>query len=120
MSAAAYGIAVKLDSFAILPCSAVNDAVASFTAQNLGAGKQERAFEGAKEGRKLAIIYVCFVFLTIFFFGGRLAGIFTDDTTVISAAGGYLKIACFMYFLYALCIRSRDFSKAAEARALCL
>ena len=120
VSAAAYGIAVQLDSFAILPCSAVNDAVASFTAQNLGAGKQERAFEGAKEGRKLAIIYVCFVFLTIFFFGGRLAGIFTDDTTVISAAGGYLKIACFMYFLYALVYPFQGFLKGSGSSGFVL
>ena len=64
--------------------------------------KEKRALEGAKEGRKLAVIYVCFVFLTIFFLGGNLAGIFTDEAEVILAASGYLKIACFMYFLYAL------------------
>lgn len=120
VSAAAYGIAVKLDSFAILPCSAVNDAVASFTAQNLGAGKEKRALEGAKEGRKLAVIYVCFVFLTIFFLGGNLAGIFTDEAEVILAASGYLKIACFMYFLYALVYPYQGFLKGSGSSGFVL
>lgn len=119
-SAAAYGIAVKLDSFAILPCSAVNDAVASFSAQNLGAGKAERALSSIKEGRKMAAVYVCAVFLTIFFFCGRLAGIFTDDAEVIEIAVGYLRIACFMYFLYSIVYPTQGFLKGCGSSAFVL
>ncbi len=113
VSAAAYGIAVKLDSFAILPCSAVNDAVASFAAQNLGADKEERALASAKDGRKLAIIYVCIVFAVIFFLGGRLAAIFTNETDVIYTTSMYLKIACFMYFMYASVYPLQGFLKGS-------
>ena len=115
-----YGIAVKLDSFAILPCSAVNDAVASFTAQNLGAGKSERALSGIKDARKIATVYVFAVFATILLFGTDLAGIFTDEAEVLSVAGGYLRIACFMYFLYAVVYPSQGFLKGSGCSAFVL
>lgn len=120
VSAAAYGIAVKLDSFAILPCSAVNDAVASFSAQNLGAGKSDRALRAVKDGKKLAVAYVCAVFVTIFFFGDKLAGIFTNESAVIAESYGYLRIACFMYFLYALVYPSQGFLKGSGCSAFVL
>jgi putative MATE family efflux protein len=120
VSAAAYGIAVKLDSFAILPCSAVNDAVASFTAQNLGAGKSDRALKAEKDGKKLALVYVCMVFITIFFFADKLAGIFTGEAAVIAEASGYLRIACFMYFLYAMVYPSQGFLKGSGNSAFVL
>lgn len=120
VSAAAYGIAVKLDSFAILPCSAVNDAVASFSAQNLGAGKESRAMEAVKDAKKLAVLYVCMVFTAIFFFAGTLAGIFTDEAAVIAETTGYLRIACFMYFLYALVYPSQGFLKGSGSSAFVL
>jgi putative MATE family efflux protein len=55
IATAAYGICAKLDSFAVLPCSAVNDAVASVTSQNLGVGQKERAMKGISTGRKLLL-----------------------------------------------------------------
>ncbi len=119
-SAAAYGIAVKLDSFAILPCSAVNDAVASFSAQNLGAGKEKRALSAITEGRKMAAIYVLAVFITIFFFCGKLAGIFTNDAEVIEIAVSYLRIACFMYFLYAIVYPAQGFLKGSGSSGFVL
>lgn len=112
-SAAAYGIAVKLDSFAILPCSAINDAVASFSAQNLGAGKSKRALSSIKCAIKLGLVYVFAVFIAIRFFCGNLAGIFIDDAEVIEIAVGYLKIACFMYFLYAAVYPAQGFLKGS-------
>ena len=119
-SSAAYGIAVKLDSFAILPCSAINDAVASFTAQNLGAGKDKRALESISHAQRLGLIYVTFVFLTIFFFGGNLASIFDSTPEVIAQTAGYLKIACFMYFLYAFIFPKQGFLKGSGSSAFVL
>ena len=109
-----------MDSFAILPCSAVNDAVASFAAQNLGAGKGKRALEGAKEGRKLAVVYVCVIFAAIFLFAGNLASIFTQEAEVIDVARGYLRIACFMYFLYALVYPYQGFLKGSGSSGFVL
>lgn len=102
MAAAAYGICVKLDSFAVLPCTAVNDSVASVTSQNLGVGQKDRALKGIKAGRKLIIPFNIALMLIMFFFGGKLAAIFSSDAAVISMAAKYLRVSCFMYVLYAV------------------
>lgn len=112
-SSAAYGIAVKLDSFAILPCSAINDAVASVAAQNLGVGKEARALASIKDARKIAIVYVCAVFAAIFFFPNLLTGIFSDEAEVIQITVGYLKVASFMYFCYAFAYPEQGFLKGS-------
>ena len=120
VSTAAYGIAVKLDSFAILPCSAINDSVATFAAQNIGVGKSERAYSSIKEAEKLAFIYVSCIFLLIFLFCGSLTGIFTGEAHVIEESCLYLKTACFMYFFYALNYPQQGFLKGSGNAAFVL
>jgi len=112
-SSAAYGIAVKLDSFAILPCSAINDAVASIAAQNLGVGKEDRALESIKDARKIALLYVLIVFLVIFFFPNILTGMFNNEADVILTASKYLRTASFMYFCYAFAYPEQGFLKGS-------
>ena len=112
-SAAAYGIAVKLDSFAILPCSAINDAVASVASQNLGANKEDRALKSIVSARKIAFAYVICVFLLIFFFAQNLTSIFTEDPEVIAISVSYFKVACFMYFSYAFTYPEQGFLKGS-------
>ena len=112
-SAAAYGTAVKLDSFAILPCSAINDAVASVASQNLGANKEDRALKSIVSARKIAFAYVICVFLLIFFFAQNLTSIFTEDPEVIAISVSYFKVACFMYFSYAFTYPEQGFLKGS-------
>jgi len=101
-ASAAYGICVKLDNFAILPSTAVNDSVAAVTSQNLGVGQTERAVKGISAGRKLIIPFNFMLMLIMFFFGGKLASIFNTDPEVVAMAGKYLKVSCFMYLLYGI------------------
>ena len=102
MASAAYGICVKLDSFAVLPCSAVNDAVAAVTSQNLGVGQKERALRGISAGRKILIPFNIALMAVMLFFGGSLVSIFNSDPQVIEMAHRYIKISCFMYIFYAV------------------
>jgi len=101
-ASAAYGICVKLDNFAILPSTAVNDSVAAVTSQNLGVGQTDRAVKGISAGRKLIIPFNFMLMLIMFFFGGKLASIFNTDPEVVAMAGKYLKVSCFMYLLYGI------------------
>lgn len=98
---AAYGIGVKLDSFAILPSNALNDAVAAFTSQNLGAGHEERALSSIRAARRTALLINAAVTIGIVLFAGKLAGLFNSDPTVVETATTYLHITCVMYILYA-------------------
>ena len=101
-ASAAYGICSKLDSFAVLPCSAVNDAVAAITSQNLGVDQKERAINSISAGRRLIIPFNLMLMVVMFFFGEKFASIFNSDPVVISMAHNYIRISCFMYFFYAV------------------
>ena len=101
-ASAAYGICVKLDNFAILPSTAVNDSVAAVTSQNLGVGQTERAIKGISAGRKLIIPFNLVLMFAMFFFGHHFASIFNTDPEVVDMAGRYLKVSCFMYLIYGI------------------
>ncbi len=102
VASAAYGIGVKLDSFAVLPSMAVNDAVASFTSQNLGAKKEDRARSGVRAGMKITVSFNLLLMIAVFLFAPRFAHLFKAAEPVVVAAADYLRITCFMFVLYAI------------------
>ena len=91
MPSAGYGIAQKIVSFIMLVPSSVMQTVSAFVAQNIGAGKPDRA----KRGYFTAMITGCtvgiFIFLAGFFSGGLLSSLFTSDADVIVQSALYLK-----------------------------
>ncbi len=102
-ASAGYGVGVKIDSFALLPSDAINLSVSSFTSQNIGAGKPERATQGLREALRLDLLVAAAVCALVFFFGGPISSIFNSDPEVVGMAAAYLRISCFSYFAYALC-----------------
>lgn len=91
MPSAGYGVAQKIVSFIMLVPSSVMQSVSAFVAQNIGAGKKDRA----KKGLYTAIAAGCSIGVVIFcagFFGGaQLSSIFTKDSEVIAQSADYLK-----------------------------
>jgi putative MATE family efflux protein len=91
MQSAGYGVAQKIVSFIMLVPSSVMQSVSAFVAQNIGAGKRDRA----KKGFFTAIFVGCSVGVVIFFagfFGGAtLSSVFTHDAEVIAQSAAYLK-----------------------------
>lgn len=91
MPSAGYGVAQKIVSFIMLVPSSVMQSVSAFVAQNIGAGKKERA----KKGFFTAMITGCCVGVVIFFVGffggGLLSSLFTSDAEVIAQSADYLK-----------------------------
>lgn len=101
VASAAYGIGVKLDSFAILPGIALNDAVASFASQNIAAGQDERALKGMRMTWRLALCINAVCMGLILLLAPQFAQLFNADPAVIETAARYLRISCYMYLLYA-------------------
>lgn len=86
-----YGIAQKIQSFVMLIPSAIMQSMASFVAQNVGAGKEDRARSAMKFGMGFGSAVGVFIAYAAFFHGDILAGFFTDDAAVIARAFEYLK-----------------------------
>lgn len=73
---AGYTAASKIDSFAIMPFIACGNAVSTYTAQNLGAGKKERIREGYKASVLLCAGIAVIEFAVIMLLRRRFLGFF--------------------------------------------
>lgn len=91
VASAAVGIVEKVMGFAFLPAGAFASAVATMSAQNIGAGNLKRARSSYHYGILYALIFGIFVCAFVQFFPEVLPGIFSKDKAVIVAAGKYMR-----------------------------
>lgn len=86
-----YGVANKVQSFAMLIPSALMQSMSSFVSQNVGAGKEKRAFRSMLTGMAIGGVIGVFVFMGLVLFGDKMASVFTGDREVIIEAYSYMK-----------------------------
>ena len=86
-----YGVACKIVSFAMLIPSALMQSMASFVAQNVGAGNSKRARQSMLTGIRIGLVFGCFVFALVLLKGDLLTGIFSTDAEVVQNGFAYLK-----------------------------
>ncbi|MDO5551507.1 MAG: MATE family efflux transporter, partial [Lachnospiraceae bacterium] len=98
---AGYSAAIKLNTFAITSFTTLGNGVSSFTAQNLGAGKQERVREGFRAGIMMAVtIGVPFV-IAFFVFGRSMILLFMsqESSQALETGVQFLKVVSPFYFV---------------------
>lgn len=81
-----YGVASKIQGFVMLIPGSLMQSMSSFVSQNVGAGKEKRAFRAMLTGIGIGAVVGVFVF-----YGDVLAGIFTNDAAVVQEAFNYLR-----------------------------
>ena len=86
-----YGVANKIVSFIMLVPGALMQSMASFVAQNVGAGLESRARKAMVTGMLIGGSIGIFIAIFSFFRGDLLAGIFSSDSAVIARAAEYLR-----------------------------
>lgn len=86
-----YGIAQKVITFVMLIPSSLMQSMAAFVAQNVGAGKEDRARRAMFSGMVIGAAIGVFVALIAFFRGDLPARLFTEDAAYIAQAADYLK-----------------------------
>ena len=89
--AAAVGIVEKIIGFLFLIPSSMLSTVSALGAQNIGAGKPERAIGTLKYAIALASGFGLCTVIVIQFIAEPLVGLFTPDTAVALAGGSYLR-----------------------------
>lgn len=91
MPSAGYGVAQKIITFIMLVPSAAMQSVSAFVAQNVGAGKKDRAkrgfFTAAATGCSVGVVIFCLGF----FAGAPISSLFTGEAEVIAQSAAYLK-----------------------------
>ena len=88
---AGIGVAEKVCAFIMLVPSAFMQSVAAFTAQNVGAGRYDRATRALRYGILTSLAVGVFMGLFSFIRGDLLCSIFSKDPEVVLAGADYLK-----------------------------
>lgn len=104
IASAAIGVTEKLVIFIMLIPVSYMSSVSTFTAQNIGAGKPERAKKGMYYAIGSSLVFGIIMFVFSFRHGNILANIFSNDSEVIAACVDYLKayaidclFTCFLF-----------------------
>ena len=88
---AGYGVSQRVTAFIFLVPSAVMQGVSVFVAQNVGAGKKDRAKQAMYTAMTAGCFAGIFLFMAGFFFGDILSAAFSKDAAVIEQSAAYLK-----------------------------
>ena len=89
--AAAVGIVEKLISFLFLVPSSMLSTVSTLAAQNIGAGRHDRAKQTLRYAVILCVSFGVFVVLLTQFAAEPFVGLFSNDTEVIRLGGQYMR-----------------------------
>lgn len=92
----------KLDQFIMLPMQSIAMAATTFVSQNIGAGKQERTYEGTRVAIGLTLGITGVIAAALFVFASPAVGLFTNDSSVIEY--GILFLRANVFFLLANCV----------------
>ncbi|MDD6086237.1 MAG: MATE family efflux transporter [Oscillospiraceae bacterium] len=90
---AAFAVAVKIDTIAYMPVQDFGNAFSVFTAQNYGAGKNERIKSGIKQAVISIVVFCLIISSVVFIFSENLMQVFVDSssTEIIKIGTQYLK-----------------------------
>ncbi|MFT3951488.1 MAG: MATE family efflux transporter [Oscillospiraceae bacterium] len=96
---AGFSAALKINTLTLMCFGMVSNAVSSFTAQNLGAGKPARVREGTRASMKIAFLIGIPFAAATFFFGKPLTGLFLDgdNEAILNVGGTFLHIVAPFY-----------------------
>ena len=104
IESAGVGVAEKVCGFIMLVPAAFMQSMSAFTAQNRGAGRNDRAVRGFAWAVLISAAFGAAMFFLSFFHGDLLSGIFAKDPLVIEASFQYLKayaidclLTCFLF-----------------------
>lgn len=86
-----YGIAQKVVAFVMLIPSSLMQSMSAFVAQNVGAGKEDRAKKAMKTGMVIGTVIGVLIFAFAFLRGDLPSALFTSNTVYIAKSAEYLK-----------------------------
>ena len=96
---AAFNAVGKIEDFALVPERSISNAMMTFGAQNDGAGKERRIYQGLWTGLALETVYYIFICAVILFFRRPLLSLFSESATTLAEGMKYFGIMAFFYIL---------------------
>ena len=95
-----FTIALRIEQLATQPLMAIGLAMATFVAQNYGAGKLSRIRDAVKKTCLTSFVLSLLMSAVMFFFGSHIIGSFLDhpDPFIVEIGVSYLSISIMFYF----------------------
>lgn len=113
---AGYAAAVKLNNMVIMALTTIGNGISNYTAQNMGAGKPERVYQGFWAGAKM-VWSLCVPITVLYFFGSRwLLLLFLEEPTGLAVRTGviFLRILAPFYCVIAVKLVGDGIMKGSE------
>jgi putative MATE family efflux protein len=96
-SVAAFGVASRIETLAMVGIFALSSAITPFVAQNFGAANHDRIDKAALVAGRAALLMGIVVFVILSAFGAPIARIFSDDPAVVFFVSLYFRIVAVSY-----------------------
>ena len=103
---AGYGVASRVEFFALAVVVALSSIVGPFVGQNLGAGKHDRVNRGIRLSNRFSILWGIGMLVLLAPPARWIASLFNSDPAVIESASLYMRIVPFGYALQGVFIVS--------------
>ena len=87
----------RINTFVHHPYLSLGAAIATYTGQNIGAGKEERVKLGYNKAITLSSLFALIIFILFQTFTKTIIGIFVNDPSVIKIASQGLRFTCTFY-----------------------
>ena len=99
---AGYTAAMRIESFILIPIQGFFMGMATFTGQNLGAGKLERIYRALRHTMAMSMIVVAGVIAIIFPLAPQLVALFGVTGTSAAIAAHYLRFIVFAFSIFCI------------------
>ncbi|MGC9355089.1 MAG: MATE family efflux transporter [Mariniphaga sp.] len=94
---AAFGVASRVETFALMMISALGSVMIIYMGQNISQHKFSRIFKALKYAGIFSLGWGALIFVVFLLFSSPIAALFSDNQQVVGITSGYLKIVGMSY-----------------------
>ncbi|MDO5425304.1 MAG: MATE family efflux transporter [Eubacteriales bacterium] len=102
---AGYSAGMKLNTFGITSFTTLSNGISSFSAQNIGAGKNDRVKAGFRAGFFMMLLIALPFFVAFFFFDGPMLRLFMNEGSENAMAVGRDFLRTVSPFYFVVCMK---------------
>ena len=99
MASSGVGVVGKFNGFAIMPAIAISASVSTLGAQNIGAGRNDRAKKTLFTGFAVAFLLTSVIFIIAQLFPSGIISIFDKTPEMVELGASYLKVSSYVYLI---------------------
>lgn len=99
---ATFAVGQRIEMYLHLPCNALMTTLATFTGQNVGAGRIDRAKQGVRQGVLISFVFTLLLAVAIRIFSGKLPELFALGDMATAYSIEYLNATAFIVVILSL------------------